>query len=54
MLLDEGDVHKRRVGVDELKHEGLSDQVVLVGRVCPVVFLSKKNMEVLSIQEQTP
>lgn len=39
LFLDEGDVHQRRVGVNELKHESLRDQVVLVLRVRAVVFL---------------
>lgn len=53
VFLDEGDVHERRVGVDELEHERLSDQVILVGRVRPVVFLDKKPWAIFSIQEHT-
>ena len=43
MFLDEGDVHQRCVGVYELEHESLGDQVVLVLRVRAVVFLGVKH-----------
>ena len=39
VFLDEGDVDERRVGVNELEHESLGDQVVLILRVRAVVFL---------------
>lgn len=40
-LLDERDVHQGSVGVNELEHEGLRDQVILVLRVRAVVFLDR-------------
>lgn len=39
MFLDERDVHQGSVGVDELEHEGLRDQIVFVLRVRAVILL---------------
>lgn len=39
-FLDERDVHQGRVGVDELEHEGLRNQIILIFGVRAVVFLT--------------
>lgn len=39
LFLDEGDIYQRRVRVDELEHESLRYQVILVRCVCSMVFL---------------